>query len=1856
MKRYIKLFIIVFFTTAFFVGSVNKANAGTINSEGFESSTGSWVADAGTCTWTRDSGGTPSSSTGPNTGNNASTWYMFVETSSSVCGTSDIAYLTYGPFDATAYGANSIEISFYYHMYGADMGTLSVEAYNGSTWQSAWSISGQQQGSNGAAYTQATVDLTAYKNANMQIRFKYDQSPLTGFTGDAAIDDVVISDSAPPVKHIITTAFRHSCAVISDGTVRCWGENAYGQLGNGTTTDSTSPVQVSGISNAVEVVNGGDSSLNTGGTSYSCALLSDGTIKCWGRNSFGAMGNGTSGNYYTTPVSVSGISTATKIAGGGGHVCALLSDGTIKCWGYGSWGQMGDGGTSQTNTTPHTVSGISNAVDIGGEGSTHSCAALSDGTAKCWGGNWNGQIGDGTATQRTTPVAVSGLSGVRAIAAGGSWTTGHTCAALSGGTVKCWGYNGVGQLGDGTTTQSLTPVTVSGISTAIDQVSAGNYRSCVVLSDGTAKCWGSAALGDGTWNTSYTPVTVSGLSSTNTIEAGDQTTCAFVSNSTTAKCWGNDSYGTVGDGTTSQRATPVGVIGIPPTAPIVTTDVASSITTSGATLNGTGNGSGATATGWFRYSTTNSTNLCNDTFGTRAPASGGTNLGLGGSVSYSASISGLSSATPYYYCAVVENSVGKSGGSVTSFTTAGAPSVTTNSESSNTTLGVVLNGSANPNWIATTGWFRYSTTNDAGLCNDTFGTRVPATGGTDLGSGNSSQTYWEEVSLSSATPYYYCAIAENSSGKSGGSVVSFTTSSTSKSADKISVGSSHACAVLSDGTVNCWGYNAYGQLGDGTTTNRTTPVAVSGISNATDIFTGVYHTCAVLSDNTAKCWGYNAYGQLGDGTTTQRTTPVAVSGLSTATKIGGGAYHTCAVLSDNTMKCWGYNPYGNLGDGTTTQRTTPVAVSGISTATDVAKGLLYHTCALLSNGSVNCWGYNAHGELGDGTTTQRTTPVAVSGISTATNITLGYYHSCALLSNGTVNCWGYNNFGQLGDGTTTQRTTPVAVSGISTATDVGADIYHSCAVLSDGTANCWGYNVYGQLGDGTTTNRTTPVSVSGLSSASDIEGGGYETCSLLSSGGIKCWGYNNYGQLGDGSVVSRYTPVYVTNFAGLTVPTITTDAASSVTQTTATLNGTANPNGFATTGWFRYFTSNPGTCADSGGTRVPASSGTALGSGSVGVAYSQGVTGLTPGTTYYVCAIASNTNGTGVGSVQSFSTLTGAPTSVTTNQESGLGSYYVTLNGSANPNNYASYGFFRVYASNPGSCTNSGGTRYPTDPGGADDISLGSGSTGQAFAHQAVGKIDVTDIDPGTPYWYCAFARNAYDSGVGASAVDSFTTPAGATDPCDQPLGGNHAIAISCSYFGSIGGVDAGTGTSNTGVLTINTSKKLTLNAAQQVAWGSISLQTGSSINIGTGGILRRAPVWLVDADGDGFINAADQYIGTTPPAGGVRRNTVTANYAYYSNLSTSPALDCNDSNQYVYRTETSLVTDADNDGYKTSAAASNPCVGDASTINGRTYYKDASNASSWLPDAQKLSATTDCYDTSAAPCPPTSVSASAASATQMNVSWSAATGPTATSYNLEWCSGTSCTPSTTISGVISTYSHTGRSCGTVYGYRVIAVNASGSSTASSTSYATTSGCNGTLTIKTVVEGSGSDDSYTVYIDPNPTVYPYSYTETVIYSTPFSKSLLAGSWDTLPTTFNGAEYRGWALATGGVCPGSLTTGPDWATVNISTGEETTLCYYVRRKATINTTKIVSGTVPGTDWTFNIAGCGTSFNFTIPAGGGTRVSSNLQPAVSCAYTVTETDTKGCTVDPWQGYRVVTPQPGETATATFTNTCP
>jgi alpha-tubulin suppressor-like RCC1 family protein len=348
----------------------------------------------------------------------------------------------------------------------------------------------------------------------------------------------------------------------------------------------------------------------------------------------------------------------------------------------------------------------------------------------------------------------------------------------------------------------------------------------------------------------------------------------------------------------------------------------------------------------------------------------------------------------------------------------------------------------------------------------------------------------------------------------------------------MAAGFGHTCALTTAGAVLCWGANQSGELGDSGQTDRPIPAAVSRLSSGvTAIAAGQHHSCALTTGGGVLCWGANSVGQLGDGTIGNRSTPVAVIGLSSGvTAIAAGNFHTCALTAGGSVLCWGFNSFGQLGDGTTTIRTTPVPVSDLSSgATAIAAGQ-FHTCAAMATGGVRCWGDNSASQLGDGTTTQRLTPVAVSGLSSGvTAIALGFYHTCALTAAGGVLCWGDNGNGELGDGTTTPSATPVAVSGLSSGVaTIAAGYTDACALTAAGGVLCWGFNFNGQLGDGTTTQQTSPVAVSGLDSGvTAIAAGGGHTCALTTGGAPQCWGNNAFGQLGDGTTTQRLTPVAV---------------------------------------------------------------------------------------------------------------------------------------------------------------------------------------------------------------------------------------------------------------------------------------------------------------------------------------------------------------------------------------------------------------------------------------------------------------------------------------------------------------------------------------------------------------------------------------------------------------------------------------------------------------------------------------------------------------------------------------------------------
>lgn len=678
-----------------------------------------------------------------------------------------------------------------------------------------------------------------------------------------------------------------TCAATENGYAYCWGGNGYGQLGDSTTTNRLTPVRVGTLSDVIAI---------DAGFGHTCAVLANsyGDVLCWGLNSYGQIGDNTTTNRSSPALTASyNNGAAIAVAVGDFHTCALLGDGTVWCWGANTYGQLGDG--SNTHRHVPVSTGLSNVKAIAASGNS-SCALLAGGTVKCWGSNNQGQLGDGTTYDRSTPVAVRSVNGINYLGDVTEIAVGvmHACA-VGQGHAYCWGYNYFGQLGNNTTTSSALPVQVSSISDAI-LIDAGLSHTCVVRADRSSSCWGLGyygELGNGATTTQYTPVSVdhSGtamLYDGPILTAGGAHTCAWSKQYSTLKCWGANLFGQVGTGSTSTyEATPI------------------SISLSGIVARGVTGGWGMT----------------------QVVLADGTMRFWGGN----------------------DNCAGGDGTNSLALTPTAVSSI------QNAIMGTV-------------GAFHGCALLASGTV-ECWGTSARG----EVGNGDTT---------GSCTPV---AVSDVSN------------------AVAISGGYRSTCALLRNGTIKCWGSNNRGQLGDGTTTNRLTPVTVSNISNAVAVAVGGTHACALLADHTVQCWGGSGDSQgwtgqsyslgpapvLGNGTTNDSSTPVSVSGISDAVAVSAGGDFTCVIRVGGTVQCWGYNGSGQLGDGSTTNRSTPVTVSGLSHVVRVVTslaidqggttGYVQHACAMLDDGSVYCWGGNHGGQLGDGTTTDRTTPVQVSG-------------------------------------------------------------------------------------------------------------------------------------------------------------------------------------------------------------------------------------------------------------------------------------------------------------------------------------------------------------------------------------------------------------------------------------------------------------------------------------------------------------------------------------------------------------------------------------------------------------------------------------------------------------------------------------------------------------------------------------------------------------------------------------------------------------------------------------------------------------------------------------------------------------
>lgn len=349
---------------------------------------------------------------------------------------------------------------------------------------------------------------------------------------------------------------------------------------------------------------------------------------------------------------------------------------------------------------------------------------------------------------------------------------------------------------------------------------------------------------------------------------------------------------------------------------------------------------------------------------------------------------------------------------------------------------------------------------------------------------------------------------------------------------QVSAGAEHTCAVSERDHAYCWGRNADGRLGDNSIESSSVPVPVVGDLEFIALGLGDFHTCGVTPDGEAYCWGNNngTTGSLGNGSTTDSSSPVAVSGGYEFVRISVGRAHTCALTAEGAAYCWGRNLFGQLGDNSLTDRTTPVAVSGSHDFAEITTGL-FHTCGVTTSDVAYCWGFNGQGQLGDGSTSDRMTPVEVSGTHSFATLSAGGFHSCGIRTDGATYCWGHNETGQLGDDSSTDRAAPVPVSGGHDFASVSAggdgSESHTCGVTTEGSALCWGSNHVGQLGNNTTTDRATPWPVAGSLEFASIDAGASHTCGMTTGGFAYCWGHNGSGRLGDNSTDQSWVPVPV---------------------------------------------------------------------------------------------------------------------------------------------------------------------------------------------------------------------------------------------------------------------------------------------------------------------------------------------------------------------------------------------------------------------------------------------------------------------------------------------------------------------------------------------------------------------------------------------------------------------------------------------------------------------------------------------------------------------------------------------------------
>jgi alpha-tubulin suppressor-like RCC1 family protein len=721
------------------------------------------------------------------------------------------------------------------------------------------------------------------------------------------------------------------------------------------------------------------------------------------------------------------------------------------------------------------------------------CAIAADGSVNCWGGTVKG-VSD-------LPVAMAVGGPAVSIATG----FGHACAIMAiSGAVRCWGQNGSGQLGNGSPTTSLvvTPVTVTGL-TKVTSIAAGLAHTCAVRVDGTVWCWGlndSGQLGNGSLVKSAVPTQVKGLTGAVSVVAGHLHTCALLEDGRVS-CWGTNGGGELGNNSGITRSEfPQFTQPVSNVPGVVAVElVAQSTFTCARLSDGSMSCWGLNSNGQFGNGTFNAV--------ATAPVASKVSPGV---VAFAAGNEHL--------CVILVDGTASCWGN-------GANGANGDGTSLGRTLpGPPVQGVADAVEIAAGNQFACAAIVDGTIrCwgDNQFGehgNQTTAPSGTDSVIG----------------------IAGNALARG------------------VTAGNRYTCGRRNNGDAACWGSGTHGQLGDSASTTSPAPVAVTSLSRVLGLSAGTgSHTCAVDTRGSIECWGNNSHGQLGNGTTTDSNQPVTVKSQVQFVAVAAGDLHTCAITVTGIILCWGANDRGQLGNGSTVDSSVPVrAIGVISGAVAITTGNKF-SCALIADGSARCWGDNTSDQLGDGGAEPFASSMqSVPGLAGIVGMAAGAAHACAVTASGTALCWGDNSRGQIGNNSTQRATLPTTVANLTDATTISAGGLFTCAGQAGGVVSCWGANDSGQLSTTDSLDHFTPSPVGHFVFCSNIVCGngsnrifvpiqtavavatGTRTstpdqehaCMADASGHIFCWGDNSQGEIGDGSTLNASHPTEVISF------------------------------------------------------------------------------------------------------------------------------------------------------------------------------------------------------------------------------------------------------------------------------------------------------------------------------------------------------------------------------------------------------------------------------------------------------------------------------------------------------------------------------------------------------------------------------------------------------------------------------------------------------------------------------------------------------------------------------------------------------